>query len=109
MSTVTFFGFSDDLVDVDGDVAGCDEYAVPYPEDRLSFRVRHVADDGAAAGLVVHVRYEQHGCWSVGVSQLDEDVDLPDWNLRISGSGYSARLSIDVPDGAVVEPLPVAA
>lgn len=44
------------------------------------------------------------GCWSFVFGQVDEDIAIPEWPIRVAaGHGYSARLEIDVPgDMAIV-------
>jgi hypothetical protein len=38
-------------------------------------------------------------CWTVGVQQLNEDVPMPDWPVRLetATNGYSPVLVIEVP------------
>ncbi len=48
----------------------------------------------------IHAIYD--GCWSFAVGQVDEDIALPDWPIRIRSEGYSAIVEIDVPDDVKV-------
>jgi hypothetical protein len=38
----------------------------------------------------------------VGLSQLDEDVPLPNWDISFGWEGYSVRISMVVPNDAEV-------
>ena len=93
METITFYGASDDLVEIEGNVAGCGEYDA-YEDNQASFAVTATEGSGQIQGLRVHVRYERTACWSVGISPLEEGSELPDWNPRITFSGYTARLAL---------------
>lgn len=100
MKTFEFYGHSDDLLVCTGpgyaEEVGC--YQVPG--------VYRVASPGGASGLFVvgHYAPTGAGCWSVGVSPLDEDVPIPDWPIRISARGYTTVLQVDLPDDACVKP-----
>ncbi len=95
--TLTFFGYSDDnfAYEVDGkdeDEIGC--YGKP-----AAYKV-----SVGEVGLFIVGQYAplDLGSWMVGISQLDEDVPLPEWPISYSWEGYSVRLSIVVPAEAVV-------
>lgn len=96
---VTIHGASDDLVEVSG-VAGADEFSAGRDD---SWQADLISPDGGQ--MRVYVRYERNGCWSAAVSQVAEDVPLPDWTTvitqapAINGPGYSALLAIDAPAG----------
>lgn len=53
------------------------------------------------------VVYHYDGCWSMSVGQLDEDIPIPDWlrlvKVEMSNLGYSADLTIEVPDDVDIE------
>lgn len=96
MKHVKVYGSSDDLMEIEGDVPGCDEYN---------------GEHGAwtVAGLRIALRYGDNGCWHIKVGQIDEDVAVTAENLtlsinpRIDGRpGYSMLLDLDVPDDAYV-------
>ena len=109
MHTVEFYGVSDDLIEVEGDIPGCDE----YPAESGEFEV---------AGLRVEVDYRHNGCWGVRVTQIDESVPVTATNLRLAVPpegverteagvrgeahppypAYSVRLEMSVPDGSHV-------
>lgn len=88
MADVTIYGASDDLIEVEGDVPGCDEY------NGENATLLLVGDEGA---LRVTVRFDEDGNWMVGVAPRDEDTRM--LSVIISqqprmdgeGFGYSAR------------------
>ena len=43
-------------------------------------------------------------CWMIGISQVEEDVPLPQWPMRWSTHKrlYSPLLEIDVPNGTII-------
>lgn len=96
--SITIYGASDDLVEVDG-CEGADEFS----SDDWSAVL--ISPDGAR--MRVYCRFEMTGCWSVGVGQVDEEFQLPAWPMTITQApamnpdnpGYSALLTIDAPDG----------
>lgn len=83
--TVQFYGASDDLIEVEGDAPGCDEYNT----EKAVFLV--VAENGAKA--YVGLRYAMGGVWAAEVVQVDEDVPLP--SMRVDSEKYSARVTIE--------------
>lgn len=95
---ITFYGASDDLVEV----AGC-EGADEFNSDDWSGVL--IAPDGGR--MRVYVRFEINGCWSVGMGQVDEKFQLPSWEHSITQApamnpdnpGYSALLTINAPKG----------
>lgn len=94
MADLTIYGASDDLVEIEG-VAGADEYNA---ED---VRLLVTCPDGRAAE--VHVAYVSGGVWAITYQPSDEDVEAPEG--RIDCNGYTARLTLDVPDGTKVHRL----
>lgn len=84
MSNVLFYGASDDLIEVEGDVPGCDEYSA---ED-ASFVV--VCENGQ--GCIVRLNYTSDGTWQVGVRPIGENIPMPD--AFVSGERYTARISV---------------
>lgn len=84
MASVTFYGASDDLIEVEGDAPGCDE----YNSDDDSFLV--VCDGDA--GCIVHLVYTGDGTWQVGVRPIGENVPMPD--SIIGAKGYSAFVTV---------------
>lgn len=108
MRTLNFYGYSDDLVEVDGtdrSMGEPDEFD-PY-EKPAAMTV--IDDEGTGLVVVVHL-VGQTGTWSVGIAPLDEGHPLPDWPMRWairSDCVHSAELQIDAPDSArvaIIEP-----
>lgn len=99
MTTITIYGTSDDLVEVDG-CDGADEF-----NTRGDWQGDLIAPDDSA--MTVYARFELSGCWSLGIGQVDEDHQLPGWPVTITQApamnpdnpGYSALLTIEAPDG----------
>lgn len=86
---VTFYGSSDDLIEVDGSIPGCDEYT----GESADFDI---------AGLIVRVFYNDGGCWSIAVGQIDEDVPVLARVESLVADGYTMKLTLDVPNGSHV-------
>ena len=97
MQTVTFYGASDDLIEIDG-INGADEFYSDGDEKTY----QGVFNVGGQ--LRVFALYLPHGVWSFAVAQVDDGVPLPDWPIRIiqHPNEYSIALEIDVPDGVAV-------
>ena len=102
MQTAIFYGASDDLIEVEG-VKGGDEFNV-ISDDTC------VAIFNVGGKMLVYALYGPMGVWGFGVSQIDDEVRLPDWPIRITNGEpdgmpatiYTTKLEIDVPDDAVV-------
>lgn len=93
MKTLKFMGYSDDTF---GEFAetndSIDNAASEEPVQCV------VEADGTA--LVITGQYNRHGTgtWDIGISLQDEDLSIPDWDMRISFEEYTTVLEIDVPD-----------
>lgn len=95
---ITVYGASDDLVEV----ARCDGADEFNSDDWMGDLI---APDGSPMRL--YARYEVTGCWSVGVSQVTEEFQLPGWPVTITQApamnpdnpGYSVLLTVDAPEG----------
>lgn len=97
--SITFYGASDDLVEVEG-CPGADEFNV-YGPAIMCWRGDLVAPDGST--MRISALYES--CWSFAVGQADEDHPLPEWPVRIAQSPevrYSVLLEVDAPDGTTL-------
>lgn len=108
MPKVLFYGSSDDLVEIEGDVPGCDEYPLGSGDMSLfevilpALRTQRAVDER----MLVMATYGFGGVWMFAWGLVDEDVPLPDWPTRyFYEGGYTMRLEIEVPDGAEVRPL----
>lgn len=98
MKTLTFYGASDDLFEVDSTVrADREEYSC-YD---TSCTVKVVDGD---FGLFVTGLYAPsgEGTWMIGISQLNEDIPLPPWPMRWTADGYSVRLVLEVSDSTTI-------
>lgn len=104
MKTVTFYGSSDDLVEIDG-IKGADEFNV-YEQINAFEVITGVI--GEETGLRVLAIYDNDGTWSFAVALLGEGIELPDWEMELLSpnqhemNNYSTMLSIEVPDDARV-------
>lgn len=93
MVTLRFSGYSDDVFgeykEVKEEIDNC---ASGKP-----IQCRISSSEGE---LLVAGQYDQNknGCWSISLSQVEEDVPIPNWPVRFSSEGYTAVLEIDVPD-----------
>lgn len=100
-TTVTFYGASDDLIEVAGAAPGCDEYTantkLPDGSEGAVFGV---------GGLIVTVRYTREGVWSIEVAQEDEDVEVAAKVVGLSARPdlcrYSMALTVEIADGLTV-------
>lgn len=93
MQTAVFYGSSDDLIEVSG-VKGANEF---YADNANDSRIMGVFQLGGK--MRVYAIYD--GCWSFAVGQVDDEIDLPDWPIRLHPSienTYSMELAVDVPD-----------
>ncbi len=107
MKTVSFWGASDDLVEIEGDIPGCDEYNV-YQEIRNTMdRFRISSSEG---DLDVYAIY--NGEWmfapALAVNETDEEgIKVPNWAEEIyfesADNWYSMKMIMWVPDDARVE------
>lgn len=97
---ISFWGSSDDLIELEINGKFEEEYCVFKPDSGLitTFKVYNLDE-----GLKVYAIYD--GCWSFGVGLLSEDDKLPDWPIVFGThkNGYSMSLNIKVPKDVVVE------
>ncbi len=102
MADVTVYGASDDLIEVEGDVPGCDEYNGELSQFLLT---------GGDRALRVRVRYDddESGCWGIEVAPRDEDTAMlpvvisQQPRMDGEGVGYSARAVVSGVDAVVLE------
>lgn len=95
---LTFYGASDDLFVCEDKKKRNTEEAECY-DGPASYKI---IDENEGLIVVGHYAPSNVGCWSVGISPLDEDCPIPNWKMHwgLSESGYSTLLSIEVPDTA---------
>lgn len=106
MATITIYGESDDLVEVeiiDGD--GRKRIELDAYDRGQSIYLRLM--DGT--GMRVYAEYSPTdlggGVWMIGVAQLGEDQAIPGWPMkyRMAENGYSPELIIQAPEDVEVE------
>ncbi|QMM52455.1 hypothetical protein HVX06_08065 [Enterobacter sp. RHB15-C17] len=88
---LTFYGASDDLLECEGAIReeiGC------YNEPGI-YHLKSAEGELQVVGY-----YLDSGLWSLGISQVTEDMPLPAWPVTyaVHERGYSAQLTITVPD-----------
>jgi hypothetical protein len=84
MADVTIYGASDDLVEIEGEAYGCDEYNT----ESATF----VLTGERGEGVRVSIFYTGPGVWAITASPLDEDV--PMLPLTIVGERYTAKATV---------------
>lgn len=92
---LTFYGASDDLLECEGAIReeiGC--YNSPG--------IYHLKS--AEGEMQVVGYYLDSGVWSLGISQIAEDIPLPAWPVTYAmhERGYSVQLTITVPDDTIL-------
>ena len=93
MKTLIFKGYSDDTFgeygETNTDIDNCGSGA--------PIQCIILAGD---TQLAVTGQYDRigTGTWDVGISLVDEELSLPDWDMRISFEGYTTVIEIDIPD-----------
>lgn len=92
MSDVLFYGSSDDLIEVEGDVPGCDE----YPAEDVTFVV-----SGPAGRVRVRLTYD--GCWAATVGRDGEDVPMLPVDVTAHDAGYSVHVVVHDADVVIPE------
>jgi len=105
MKTITIYGASDDLIEVEGACPGCDEYSTSG--DHKAYRGRiHISACGDH--VTIHAIYD--GAWGFAICPQDGDYDsMPDWAFARSfgdKTEYSETITITLPDDATVEYAP---
>lgn len=97
MSTVTIYGASDDLVEVEG-IEGADEFNC----DGHWKGVIESPDGGTA---LVYVDYRDNGTWTVTLGQYEEGWHLPfaiTLGTAMGMCSYSTVAQIEVPEGSKI-------
>lgn len=84
MTEVTPYGASDDLIEVEGNVSGCDEYNA---DDA------HFVLVGEVGKVRLRVWYTRRGVWAIAAAPVEEDArTLP---VMIDAEGYSAHAHVE--------------
>lgn len=97
MTVIQISGCSDDLIEVDGEIAGADEYSTSTGHWQAVIE----APNGET--MMVYVDYRDNGCWTVSHGLFEEGFELPDWPVSViacADTSYSTALVLDVPDGS---------
>jgi len=108
MPQITFYGSSDDLVEVNGPAwfdgavrLGGEEFDVGTVGigDSVSIRAKFFLMDAEhVKHMAIHALYD--GCWSFAVGMVDDEHPLPEWPPVVQNKyDYSTDLTITVPEG----------
>jgi len=92
MTIATIYGVSDDLIEVEGNCPGCDEYS--GADEHFVLIGTHERKTR------VRVWYTGRGVWAIAVAPVSEDTPMLPVALEGAENGYSAMLS--VPDVEMV-------
>lgn len=93
--SLTIYGASDDLIEVEGSIR--EEFQCYSGNGEITI----ASSDGA---MRVFLRLEANGCWSAGVGQIDEGARLP-WLVafgRPEHCAYSVAVTVDCPADAQI-------
>lgn len=100
--TVTIYGASDDLVEVEGRIEGADEYS--YSD--VTWKGVLEAPNGETA--LVFVDYRDNGFWTVNLTPFEEGYRF-DWPVSYAvidaNCKYSLTATVEVPEGTVFKSL----
>lgn len=103
---IRFYGYSDDLVEVESDNGSVDQEHGEWSPGAGIFMSFNVGDR-----LIVHAIYDEHGWWSFAVSPNCDGVEdecnvaVPRWpitTVRSRECRHSMELRIEAPDGTQV-------
>lgn len=98
MKKLVFYGASDDLLELDGDMQGeFDAYT--------GKAVKVSSIDGEMLVVAIYAPSSVHASvWSIGIAPADEGQPIPEWPMQygIAVNGYSPALTIICPDDIVV-------
>lgn len=102
MKKLKFQGYSDDTF---GEYK---ETGIDFDNCASGSPIRFRLDSSEGSMLVVG-QYARLGtpCWVIGIGQVDEDVLIPDWEMRFSSEGYTTVLTMTVPDDTTLTCLEV--
>lgn len=99
MATVTIYGASDDLIEIDG-IDGADEF------NDTSGHWRGILEAPNGETALVYVDLRPGSVWTVALGQFEEDYELPKWKQRYETDfdlcTYSVKATIEVPDGTTI-------
>jgi hypothetical protein len=92
VSVVTIYGASDDLIEVEGDAPGCDEY---NGDDE------HFVLVGEEGKVRVRCWYTKRGVWAIAAAPVEEDART--LSVTIHGTGYTAHATVENVDLVIRE------
>ncbi len=90
MAKIIIYGTSDDLVEVEGDVPGCDEYGAWHSPRYVQL----------STGDVFRVEYTDDGVWRIGYSLLGASGAVKIDNVPADGAdtdNYTDRMTVEGP------------
>lgn len=93
MPDLTISGSSDDLIEIEGVIS--DEFN--YINDPCHMRIS--SPDGRS--VRVTVEFDDEGCWAVALHPDEEDK--PGYAGTVLVTGYTTKLTLDVPDDVSIE------
>jgi len=95
LTILTFRGHSDDIVCPEVDGAAVDEFYV-RSHGPIDYALFEVSSGGGK--LLVDAIYGRGATWRFAVAPVEEDEPLPPWPVAVSMRGYSAALSLTLPE-----------
>jgi hypothetical protein len=101
VKTIKIYGGSDDLIEVEGECKGCDEYNTGTYN--MGPHMGTISLNAGDNSVRIHCIYD--GSWAFAVCPQDGDFDFMPWDLRRefgANSPYSETVEIDVPDDCEV-------
>jgi hypothetical protein len=84
--SVIVYGASDDLIEIEGSVQGCDEY---NGDDE------HFVLIGDEAKVRMRVWYTRRGVWAIAVAPVGEDIPMLEVQIAPADRGYTARAIVN--------------
>lgn len=81
---ITIFGASDDLIEIEGDAKGCDEYTATEGT--------FIAYCSGGETVRFTVRFTPRGVWGIEFEPVDEDIPMP--AITVSSDGYTPTAKI---------------
>lgn len=95
MKLITIYGASDDLVEIEGDIPGADEYGCYKSSGLIHGRIE-LESKSFMARIWIYCIYD--GCWHFSFGMAEEGDAYPQWPIKTEWDGYTAKHTIEVPD-----------
>lgn len=107
--TVKMYGYSDDLVEVEGvssarDITDHEQDGDDYPEasgNRAEYNIYKPASFVINNQIRVEAQYTPIGTWVFAPGLVEDGAEWPNWPVRLSAfpdNDYAMQLEIDIPD-----------